>query len=58
MRQFTLLFPRHLLLCLRSAVKTDETQVVKVSQDGFLEFEAMRGEVGRIRGVLYKYEGE
>ena len=39
-------------------MKTNETQVVEVPQDDFLEFEAMRGGVERIRGALHKYEGE
>ena len=57
-KQFALLPPKHILLCLRSVVKTNETQVVEVSHNDFLEFENTAQGVGHIRDALNKYEVE
>lgn len=57
-RQFAWLFPRQLLLCLRSGPKINETQVVEVSRDDFLEFERMKKGIDRIVNALDKYEEE
>jgi hypothetical protein len=57
-RQFALLPPKCFLLCLRSPAKVNETQVVEVSPDDFLEFESMTGGVERIKKALHKYDEE
>ena len=54
-RQFALLPPRRLLLCLRSAAKTNKGQVFEVSQSDFAEFESMAKGVENIKQALDKY---
>ena len=58
MQQFTLLPQKHILLCLCSVVNTNETQVVEVSHNDFLEFKNMAQGVRYIRDALNKYEVE
>ena len=53
-----MLSPVHFLLCLRSAVQANETQLVEVSKDDFLEFENMSRGAERIKEALGKDEEE
>ena len=57
-KQFALLSPRNLLLCLHAAVEEDETQLVQVSQNDFIEFKNMSEGAMDIKKALHKYEGE
>ena len=54
-RQFALLPPKHFILCLCSAVNMNETQVVEIAQNDFLEFEKMSEGVKQIKEALHKY---
>ena len=57
-RQFALLPPMCLLLCLHSPVETNGTEAVEVSHNDFLEFNDMTIGVERIREALHKYKEE
>ena len=55
-KQFALLPPKRLLLCLGSPANVNETQVTEVSQDDHLEFKSLLGAVALIKKALDKYE--
>ena len=54
--QFALLSPKHFLLCLRSTVNMNKTQVIEIAQSNFLEFEELSQGVEQIEGAPHKYE--
>jgi len=57
-RQFALLFPMCLLLCLQSPVETNGTKAVEISHNDFLEFKDLSGGLKRVREALHKYGEE